>query len=367
MSGNGEKRERGTGRTYQRGKRWWIEYWFRGRQFRESGGDTEPGAKKLLKKRLKEIAGDRFVGLQEERLTIDQLCDSLITHLETKGSKSVRSYKSHLKPVREFFSLMRAVDLTTSAVEKFTLARLAERRPATVNRETGALRQALNLARKQGRLTRVPYIPMLREDNARSGFFEPAEFESVVRHLPEPVGDIARFAYLTGWRKSEITGLRWEDVDQAGREIRLRTSKNGHGRLLPLTGELLQLVEQRRLARQFTTSDGQTGLSDFVFHKRGESVIDFKKSWASACAKAGVQGRLFHDFRRTAVRDMVRAGVPQSVAMAISGHRTVSVFMRYNITSSEDMRQAIGRTADYRAAQPVERNVIPFPAGTGSH
>lgn len=86
---------------------------------------------------------------------------------------------------------------------------------------------------------------MLREDNARQGFVEHADFEALVSHLPDPINEIARFAYLTGWRKGEILPLRWDAVDRQAREVRLRTSKNGQGRVLPLDGELLDPIERR--------------------------------------------------------------------------------------------------------------------------
>lgn len=169
---------RGDGRVYQRtgSSRWWIEYWHRGRQYRESGGATEKEARNRLKARLKQIAGDRFVGPQEERVELAALLDALETHLETKGARAMASLKSHLKPVRAALGSVRAVDLRPADVERYIADRLeAEKAPATVNREVGALKQAFRLARKQERLTRVPHFPMLHEDNARQGFFEPPE------------------------------------------------------------------------------------------------------------------------------------------------------------------------------------------------
>lgn len=345
---------RGDGRVFQRGKRWWIAYYARGQEHRESAGRTEREARRHLKARLKEIYGGRFVGLQEERIVVEELLDDLLASFEMRGIQSLRSVRSHLKPVREWFRDVRARDLTTAAVERFMRDRIAaDKAPATVNREVQLLKQALNLARKQERLTRVPYIPLLREDNARQGFFERDELEAVVAYLADPIDDITRFAYLSGWRKGEILSLRWEAVDRVGREVSLTTSKNGQGRLLPLVGELWELMESRWAARAFPSADGVTSLSDYVFHVRGRPVVDFKRSWKTACKKAGVPGRLFHDLRRTAVRNMVRAGVPQSVAMSISGHRTVSMFLRYNITSEDDMRLALARTQAHLESLPV--------------
>lgn len=345
---------RGDGRVFKRTgtSRWWIAYWVHGKEFRESGGRSEAEARRRLRARLREIHGDRFVGPQAERLTIDELLDALLVHLEMKGAKALVSLRSHLKPVRAGFGLGRAADLTTAAVERYAAGRLALRRArATVNRELQPLKQAFNLAKRQGRIAHVPYIPLLTEDNARQGFFEHKDFQSVAALLPDPVADIARFAYLSGWRKGEILPLRWDAVDRAGREVRLRTSKTGRGRVLPLEGALWKLMEHRWAARKFKAPGGVTGLSDYVFHRGGRPVTDFKRSWAAACEKAWIPGKLFHDLRRTAVRNMIRAGVPQSVAMAISGHRTVSMFHRYNITTDEDMRLAIRQTQAHRRAR----------------
>ena len=339
---------RGDGRIFQRkgSKRWWIAYYVNGKEHREPGGKTPTEARKLLRQRHREILGDRFVGPSEKRLTVDDLLDALITHLEMKGAKSLVQIRSHLKPIREFFGLDRAVDVTAARIEEFMAARLAAgKAKATVNRGIQPLKHAFNLAYRQDRISKVPYIPLLREDNARQGFFEHEEFQAVVNRLPDPIDDIARFAYFSGWRKGEILNLCWEAVDRKGREIRLMTSKSGHGRVLPLEGELWAVIERRWKARKFKKGAGVNGLSEFVFHISGRRIREFRKSWATACKEAKVPGRLFHDLRRTAVRNMVRAGVPQSVAMAISGHRTISMFLRYNITSDEDRREAMRKTA----------------------
>lgn len=207
--------------------------------------------------------------------------------------------------------------------ERYVAERRGKRKAAaTINREIGGLKQALNLARKHGRLSRVPYFSMMREDNARQGFFEHSDFGKVVAQLPEPINDTAWFGYLSGWRRGEIVPLRWNAVDRVAREVRLRTSKNGQGRVLPLEGELWDLTERRWAARIVGQEDGTTKISEFVFHRGGEPIVDFRKAWADAFKKAKTSRKLFHDLRRTAVRNMVRAGVPQSVAMTLSGHKT---------------------------------------------
>jgi len=115
-------------------------------------------------------------------------------------------------------------------------------------------------------------------------------------------------------------------------------------------------MERRRVAREYQTPTG-TALSPLVFHLRGEAVGDFRRAWATACDKAKVPGRLFHDLQRTAVRNMVRAGVPQTVAMRVSGHRTAAVFRRYDITTESDIREAMRRTQAHIARQPTESRI----------
>src|SRR5205823_6126990 len=130
---------------------------------------------------------------------------------------------------------------------------------------------------------------------------------------------------------------------------------NREGRVLVLEGEIAELMERRRAARQVRTANGciATGL---VFHHEGRPIVDFRKAWATARKLAGVPDRLFHDFRRTAVRNMVRAGVPEKVAMQVSGHKTRSIFDRYNIVSESDIREAIESTQQY--LRSARENVV---------
>ncbi len=356
---------RGFGYVYQRGCVWWIRYSHRGRDHRESShSESESHAWRLLKERWKQIGRGRFV-FGEDRVTMADLFAALELDYLNNRRRSAGTLKWRLAPLRAAFGDDRAFDVTEARIERYKAERLATKTwngtgsrtvaPATVNRELAALARAFALAVKQKRVSVAPTVEMLQEAAPRQGFLGPADFERVVPCLPADLRDFARLGYLSGWRKGEIRRLTWPDVDRAADRIVLRRehSKNGEPRVLPLVGELAALIERRWTAREYQTPGGTTALAPFVFHRAGQPVGDFRKAWATACDAAGVMGTLFHDLRRSAVRNMDRAGVSQSVAMALSGHKTASVYRRYRIVAEDDLREALARMQASLTAQPT--------------
>lgn len=354
---------KGFGRIYRRGGVCWIEYWHRGQQYRESSGSyRESDARRLLKRRLQETGRGHFVGPSEERVLVTDLLDAVETDYGVNGRRSIQSLPCRLNPLKSAFAGARALDVTEDRIERYRAARLAEGlAPATVNRELAVLRRAFRLGVRHRRLSTMPTITLLAEHNARQGFVEPATFEALVAHLPADLQDLARFAYLTGWRKGEALTLVWTDVDRARGLITLRRerSKNEEPRLLPLTPELAAIIERRWQARRVARADGTTILADLVFHRAGAPVRSFRKAWAAACTAAGVPRLLFHDLRRSAVRNMERASVSRSVAMKLSGHKTESVYRRYRIVDETDLRDALARVEAHVAGDRA-RTVVPI-------
>jgi integrase len=127
--------------------------------------------------------------------------------------------------------------------------------------------------------------------------------------------------------------------------------------MIPLEGELAELIERRRIAREIEI-DKVPMIGSLIFHRAGQPVADLRKAWATACKKAGVR-RLFHDLRRSACRNMVTAGVPQTIAMKVSGHKTDSMFRRYAIVAETDLRTALRRTQEY--LKTAKDNVVAMP------
>lgn len=179
------------------------------------------------------------------------------------------------------------------------------------------------------------------------------------------------FAYCTGWRTpSEVLPLTWAQVDFAAGVVRLEpgTTKNREGRTFPFA-VLPQLEAVLRTQREYTTAvERRLGcVIPWVFHREGQRLKGFRRAWLSACRRAGLVGMIPHDFRRTAVRNLVRAGVPERVAMQLTGHKTRSVFDRYDIVNEADLREAVAKLAARAAKQAASvRTILPLRGTIGA-
>ena len=344
---------RGMGRIFKRGSIYWIAYYHRGKEFRESSrSESEREARQLLKKRIGDAATGRFTGSREDRVTFEDLAAGLLADYQINRRRSLSSARLSISHLRRFFGIDHAVDITTNRVRAYAAMRQGEGAAnASINRELAALKRMFSLAVQDGRLSTMPFIPTLEEDNVRQGFVDHGAFVALRQNLPEYLKDPVTFLYLSGWRLGEMKALEWRDVDLAGKVVRLRPeiSKNKDGRLLPLSCELLEIMERAHSKRRLDCP--------YVFHRNGEPIGNFRKAWSNACKASGLGRILVHDLRRTAVRNMVRAGIPDRVAMALSGHKTRSVFDRYNIVSESDLARATERLQAHLAGEPANSKV----------
>lgn len=249
---------------------------------------------------------------------------------------------------------IRALDLRLDDVQRYRQERLtAGISKATIDREVEILRAAFRVAYRRETLPKVPYFPFYNVDNVKMRFFEPQETAKVIEALDESLSEIVRFVSLTGWRISEVLGLRWEDVDMTVREVRLGTTKNGRPRTLALTSALWDLILRRWAAREYKTKK-TSGIAPFVFHRRGGKGISYsayRKAFVDACGKAGISDKTTHDFRRTVARDLRRAGVSETVCMPITGHESPQVFRRYAIVATKEQEAAFEARAGLLASE----------------
>jgi integrase len=289
-----------------------------------------------------------------------RVCDFVrVNHPKSLVGVTRRIVK-HLMPV---FGGRRLVGIKTDDVLKYIIhrqaqgivnrkgERISDVSNAEVNRSLQTLKRIFNLAIEQDRIATKPTIKLLPESAPRSGFFEREQYEAVLKHLPEPIRPVVTFAYITGWRvHDEVLPLEWRQVDFAAREVRLDagTTKNREGRVFPMTADLRAMLTAQWAAQERLKQAGiifpQVFFREVAEGRGGKKhpkvITSFNKSWKLACRLAGCPGRIPHDMRRTAIRNFVRSGTAENVAMKLSGHKTRSVFDRYDIVSGADLREA---------------------------
>lgn len=339
------------GQLRQRGDVWWIRYYRNGKRHEESSRSRKKeDARALLRLREGDVERGLPVTAKIGQLRYNEAETDLINDYTTNKKRSAEHLKRRLRlAVEPWFGGRRMASITTADVRSYIAARQKNTAAnATINRELAALKRMFTLALQAGKLLHRPHIPMLQEDNTRKGFFERDQFDSLVKHLPAPLQSIARFAYLSGWRtKSEILPLKWAQVDRNAGIIRLEpgTTKNREGRTFPYKQlpELKDVIEAQWLEHEALKKKNK--ICPWVFQRKGKQIKSYRRAWLAACTAAACPGRIPHDFRRTAVRNLVRAGVPERVAMQLTGHKTRSVFERYNIVSEGDLEMASSRLA----------------------
>jgi integrase/recombinase XerD len=331
---------------------WWIAYRQHGRTVRESAKTTvKPEAEALLRKRV----AARDAGAPPPAtsiLTVAGLgklavADQLAHHRKT----ATHTAHHYARMARFFGATTPARDIDERRIAAYIALRTAEKAaPGTIDVELSALRRGFILAVEGHHLERRPRIRLLNVDNARQGFFEAHELAKVLPHLPEYLRPVMEAAYETGWRlRSELLTRQWRHVDLKAGWLRLepRETKNGKGRMFPLTPALKRILEAQRA--HTTALEHRLGrVIPWVFHREGHRVHQAWHAWNRAREAAGMPEKLMHDFRRTAVRNLERAAVSRSAAMALVGHLTEAMYRRYAIVSERDLVEAGKRLARLR-------------------
>ncbi len=370
--GRGEQVERRAfGHLYLRGDTWWIRYSVGGRRYRESSGSTrEQVAADLLVRRETELGHGVHVAPNVKRTTFADLEQMLRDEYVVQGYRSRDRVDCSFKQLATHFAGVRANAITLDRLTRYVRERLeAGAALGTIWNELKAIKTAFHLALRAGRVARVPVFPTLEgADHVRTGFFEEADFRAVLAELAPPLRALLTFAYFTGWRvPSEVQPLTWAQVDFAAGLVRLEVGatkvKPGKrdGRTFPFAAlPALQalLLEQRGYTDAIERE--RACIVPWVFHRRGKPIRDYHHAWAGALRRAAVVardglevvvrpqllGRVPHDFRRTAVRNLERAGVSRSVAKKLTGHKTDAVYNRYAIAPEQDLREGVAKLAE---------------------
>jgi integrase len=373
-------------------KTWWAKYYANGAPTRESTGtEHEAEARRFLKAREGQVATGQQVSPRVDRIRYEEAAEDLRAHYQTTGERNLVEAGWRLIHLDTFFRTKRLGSIGPADATRYVAGRQAAGAAnGTINRELAVLGRMLRLAYENGKLLRLPILRKLKESQPRQGFFERSQFEAVKRRLRPDLQVAVSIAYAFGWRmQSEVLTLQRSQVDLNACTLRLEpgTTKNDDGRLVYLTPELVEMLQaqdERVLLLEMTTGRKIPHLFPYLDGEHeGKRIQDFRKAWKTACLEAmledlegeerekrmanlaavpkqGLLKMLRHDFRRTAVRNMVNRGVPERVAMKITGHKTRAVFDRYHIVSPGDLQEAARKLTGTFSGTLAEKNRRPL-------
>ncbi|MGO9059035.1 MAG: tyrosine-type recombinase/integrase [Candidatus Binataceae bacterium] len=343
---------------YWRGATLWIRYSVRGKQQREStGSNSLHRAKQLLKKRTGQVEAGTFVGPASEKVTFDDLAQGITSDYRANNYASIDRLQCSLRHLREHFGAYRAVDIKPAAVTAYKDNRRAQGASnASINRETAALRRALTLAVEDEKLAMAPKFKKLKlkEAPARQGFLERSELDALLAELPAHMRSVMVVAYVTGWRiKSELLTRqhRHFDLDSGWLRLDPGETKNGEGREFPITSEMRRVLSEQLVQTKALEHASGRVVPWLFHHDDGRPIRSYKRAWLSACKRAGLAGKIPHDFRRTAIRNLERAGVPRSASMKMVGHSTEEIYKRYAICDALVLQEAAAKLSSFHESE----------------
>jgi integrase len=345
------KRQYGSGGVYRRGRVWWVKYYVdRYPVFESAKTRDKKRAEELLKQRLAEVELNQLPDPESRKIKIQDILNSLLSDYELRGRTSRKQLESRIKlHLGPLLGPIRAQDFGHRQVDAYVRQRRQQRASdATINRELEHLRAAFSLAVDNEVVPKAPKIRMLDEDNVRYGFLEHNQYEALRQALPAYLVPLFVTGYHVGCRLGELLKLGWEQVDFAASQIWLERAqtKGKVPRVLPIYGDMRTV-----LVSAFQERNERFPECQWIFHRDGNRIVDFRKAWARACVLAGVRGLRFHDLRRSAVRNMDRAGIPRATIRRIIGHETEAMFNRYRIVDQRDIGEAGKKAEQYLKEQ----------------
>jgi integrase len=354
--------QRGSGTITKRGKIWWVQVCVSGQRIRQSSESEKYEVADRLRNRLLGQKARGELGGPNAKVTIDKVLDRYLEVCTAQSdTKDIYKYvmDADLKP---FFGKLRGDKVTSDRLLEYRKHRAGQKTikgtpvsQSSINRELVILRAAMRSAA----YATPPVIPLASiprftlEDErpfARTGFVVDDQFEKVLAELPGHLHCITVCAYNSAVRVGELKKFQWHQVDFDASLIRIRKTKSGDPRTIPFIDPMGEYLRKAKAYRDEFYPD-----CPWVFSYHGEQIKSFKGSWKAAVKRAGYPNLLFHDFRRSGIRNLKRSGVSDSVAMEISGHKTDSVFRRYDIVDEADLADAADKIRAFRAARDAQK------------
>ena len=330
-------------------KCYWIEYYIDGQRKRERIGHSKLAAENRFREvQTAKVEGRYIKNVKGVKLTLNELRKWYLSLSEVRNLSTYNTLLSRVAhPVRLIGESKYASSLSLDDIEHYRLSRGKEESrwsknnkvtAATINKEISAFKSMLNFAVKYGKIESNPIIKAakLKDDNVRQRIISQNELENLLSFSPVHLKPILKMAYYEPMRKEEIIGLTWDEIDLQSNFIRLsanRTKGKKNGRSIPIHPLIKEMLYS--LPRSITTNRVFLYLDK---QGRYRPFKGFSRSWNRVIKLAGLNDVVFHDLRHTAITNMRKAGNPPSVIMKASGHKTMSMFLRYNLVDDEDLR-----------------------------
>ncbi len=353
------------GTVYPRGPYWWYSFTSYGRRFTGTlkNGDTKLRVADVTKRKaydaLDALMGNTRRGITPtaEKVLLADLERLVLADLEARGRVSVDRVKLAYAHLKEHLAATPALQIPYTADEYVTARTKEKAKPATIRQELRWLGRGYTLAVRKGLLPNRPLLPSIEVSNARQGFLNEEQLEALVAELPAHLKALTRFAFWTAWRKAEITTLRWGSIDMEHGVARVEAanSKTRRAREFPF-GQFPELAALLKQQRALTTAweRAHDAICPWVFHNDGQPIRRFYWDWQKATERAKLEGIVFHDLRRSAIRQFEIAGVPRSTAMRLSGHLTESTYTRYAISARADLEAGVAKIAALKASRAAK-------------
>ncbi|MFZ6016426.1 MAG: tyrosine-type recombinase/integrase [Nitrospirota bacterium] len=324
---------------YQKGKNWYIDYYFKGRRKRKKVGPSKKLAEQVLKDVQLKIAKGEYLGIYEEKkILFDDFAKEYLEYARTNKSFSTyhRRDRVSVNHLKETFQGRYLHEITPKMIEEYKTQRLNEVTSTTINKEIGCLKHMYTKALEWGYLKRNPTkeVKLLKQPPGRLRYLEREEINNLLDACAPHLRPIIVAGLNTGMRKGEILNLKWSDVDLKNRRITLTNTKNNEIRIIPINDTFYQEL--------INLKDNSQG--EYVFcNAKKKPFSDIKKAFVSALKRAGIKDFRFHDLRHTFGSHLVMKGVDLRTVQQLLGHKDIKMTMRYSHLSPGHLQEAVGK------------------------
>lgn len=322
---------------FQKGKNWYIDYYYKGRRKRKKIGPSKKLAMQVLKDVQLKIARGEYLGIfDEKKVPFEDFAQQYLAY--SKANKAWSTYfrrdRFNINNLVPYFKGKYLFEITPEMIERYKAERLERVTPASVNRELACLKHMFTKAIEWGyvKVNPAKAVRRLKEPPGRLRYLSLDEIQALLKACSEHVRPIVVTALNTGMRRSELFNLRWLDIDFKNRKITVVNSKNNESRIIPINLTLYE--ELSNLSRR--------AQGEYVFaRKDGRPLKDVKKGFSSALKKAGIKNFRFHDLRHTFASHLVMQGVDLRTVQQIMGHKDIKMTMRYSHLSPDYVQKAV--------------------------